>query len=68
MWTKDDLKLVLKLWESKTTDEIAAELGVVPQMIHYVAKQIRLVDPKALPKKHRIGELQALIRDVFAKK
>jgi len=66
-WTKDDISKVLKLWNSKTGEEICDELRIAPAQLYYIAKQIRVVSPKALPKKHRVGILHNLIRDALGK-
>jgi len=66
-WTKEDIKLVLRLWEETTTEELAEKLGVSHATVYYIAKEIRKVNPKLIPKKSRKGVLQGLIREVLAK-
>lgn len=64
MWTKDELKVVLTQWNSKTTAQLAEELGVNTQQIMYIAAQARKLGYD-LPKKHKAGVIQNLLREVI---
>jgi hypothetical protein len=64
MWTREEIRKVLKLWESRDTHQIAHELGVQPAQVSYIAGEIRKVNPKFCPKKNRAGYLRSLILDV----
>lgn len=65
LWTKNDFKVIMQLWETKTTSQIAEELGRSQSNISAVAQQLRKhgVD---LPKKKKPGYLGLLIQDFMA--
>ena len=63
-YTAQDIRAVVRLWESKTTDEIAAELGRSKQSVGYIANAIRKAGHR-LPRKHKIGSLQNLIKETL---
>jgi hypothetical protein len=60
-WTKDEIKKLAKVWESKTMDELAEEFGVERTQLSYIVGEVRKEYPKLLTKKHSIGKLRALI-------
>lgn len=64
MWTKDELKKVLKMWDSKTTEEIAEELGVKKVQVQGIANKFRKLGVK-LAKKHRVGYMNNLMKEVI---
>lgn len=63
-FTKDQIREVMNLWETKSTDEIAEKLGLNKGAISYLANVIRK-EGYRLPKKHKIGILRALVKDVI---
>jgi hypothetical protein len=65
LWTKEEIKTVLKLWGENTTDQIAQQLGRKKDQISYIANQIRRAGHK-LPKKRTIGRLQGMIKEVVS--
>lgn len=64
LWTKDELKQLVRLWDDKTTDELAEEFGVQKHSIYYIAKEFRKHGYK-LPKKHHVGKTGSLIQEVI---
>jgi len=64
-WTKDEIKKLAKVWESKTMDELAEEFGLNKTQVSYMAGEVRKIFPKLLTKKNRRGEMQALIREAL---
>lgn len=65
LWTKDEIKQVINLWESKTCGEIADELGVKAFAVMAMARKIRLAG-YPLPKKWKGGYLNTLVKEVVA--
>lgn len=65
MWTKDDLKKVLQLWESNTKEEIAAEIGVTELQLYHAVGQLRKAGFN-IPKKHKKGQLRNLLEELAA--
>lgn len=63
MFTKEEIKQILNLWESKTTDEIAAILNRPWQSIAYMATQMRKYGFK-MPLKHRKHTINNLLQEV----
>lgn len=63
MWTKDELKKIMKTWESSTIEEIAEEIGVKKHNIQGVVSKLRKHGAK-LPFKHRVGYLDSLVKEV----
>jgi len=66
MWTKEEINTVLNLWETDSKEEIAVKLGRNINSINNMANQIRAIDKRALPRKHRKGQVGSLIREVLA--
>ena len=62
LWTKDELKQVIRLWDSKTKMELAAEIGVTKENLNYIATQLRNAGVK-LARKSTRGYLQGLIHE-----
>lgn len=62
-WTKSELKSVIKLWDSKTTEELAQNIGVARPMINAIATKLRKAGVK-LTRKSRKGYLDSLIKEV----
>ncbi len=64
-YTKEHIKGIIKLWENNSVDEIANKLGITPQAVVYLAKQIR-EEGYNLPKKHIVGKTRSLIKSVLS--
>ena len=60
-WTKDEIKMLGKLWTSQSSQEIADKMGLRKEQVSYMANEIRKVYPKLIPKKHREGYMRNLI-------
>ena len=65
MWTKDKIKTVLQLWESKTKEELSDELACGTQHIDYIAHRIRKCG-YSLTKKTQRETLDKLIQESIA--
>ena len=63
-WTSAEIKQIVQLWESKTTKEIAEDLGRSVAVIQAVATRIRKAG-YPLMRKNRAGELQNLIKETL---
>lgn len=57
---------MITLWKSQTTEEICNELKITDNQFSYIANRIRKVDKNILPKKHKHGTTDNLIREVIA--
>jgi transposase len=64
-FTKDEIKAVITLWEDKSTNEIAEELGRRTSSICYIANAIRK-EGYTLSKKTKRGTMNLLIKEVIA--
>jgi len=64
MWTKQDIMKVIDIWDSKSTDDIAKELGVSKKQITALAYRIRKVYP--LQRKRNNGTLRLLIEETVS--
>lgn len=62
LWTKGEFKTILSLWETKTTEEIAQDLGRHPSAITAIAAKLRKAGAN-LPKKRRNGYLDSLVSE-----
>lgn len=65
MWTKSEFAVVLKLWNTHSTEEIAIKLGRNKSAVTSIAKILRDAGCD-IPKKHRTGYLKNLALE-FAK-
>lgn len=65
MWTKEEIRTVLELWQDSSVADIAAEIGVDPARVVYIAQQIRRAGYE-LPKKHIKGRTMSMVEDVIA--
>ncbi len=63
MWTKENVKALLALWDTKTMLEIANELGLEQKQVNYMASNLR---KKGFPlaQKRTTGKLQTLLDEV----
>ncbi len=65
MWTKEDFKDLLGLWENATVNEMADRFDVSTATIYSIAKKFRALG-YPLTKKRRNGTMDLLIREVIA--
>lgn len=63
MWTKENVKKLLEIWESKTIVEVAVETGLSYKQVNYMAQALRNKGFK-LSKKRIAGKLQSLLDEV----
>jgi hypothetical protein len=63
-FTKDEIRKVIKIWESKTLTEIAEEIDRSTASVNYISNQIRKAGYK-LPKKQPLHSVQNLIKEVI---
>lgn len=63
MWTKDDVRLIYKLWTSKTTAEICDEMKITNMQLNYIIIQMRKAGID-VPKKHKKGHLNNLLYEM----
>lgn len=64
-WTREQIISVKQLWQTKSGEEVAAEMGVTMQQLQHIATQMRKAGVM-LPKKRKIGQLQGLIKELMA--
>lgn len=64
MLTHNDITKVLKLWDNKTTAEIALEIGKPQNTVTYIAMQIRKAGYK-LPRKRTGGQTMLMVKEVL---
>lgn len=64
LWTGNEIKMVVKLWESKTTADLAEELGRPVQSVQALATKIRKAG-YPLKRKMMRGTLQSLIKETL---
>lgn len=62
-WTKDNLRKLLSLWETKTPDEIAIKLGTDRKKINYMAYELRKAGFN-IPTKRTNGQLKKMILEL----
>lgn len=65
MWTKDDIKTVLKLWDTENSDYICKKLDISYMQLQYITKEIRKAGIP-IAKKHSKGNLQGLLKEIKA--
>lgn len=65
--TKDIIRKLIDLWETKSTRDIAEELGVELGRVSYLATQIRK-EGYDLPRKYIRGVTRKLIKEVLAER
>lgn len=64
MWTKEEIKKLVKMWDDKTKEELAEELGLNEVQIGSMARRIRLLG-YPLTKKNKSGYLENVINECF---
>lgn len=63
-FTKQEIKAIIKLWETKTTQEIAAEINRSTGSVQYMANVIRK-SGYHLPRKSQKGTIRLLVKEVL---
>ena|SRR3990167_7063684 len=63
MWTKNDIKLIHKLWTNKTTEEVCKEMNLTKIQVQYMVRQMRKAGID-MPKKHRSGHVMNLLYEL----
>ena len=64
--TPAEIVKIVELWETKSIDEIAEELDVVPNTIRKMAETIRKVEPdKCPPKPNRRRKREDVVREAL---
>ena len=64
MWTKDEVKKMIDLWESKTVEELCVELNRVPSSVITMAKQIREAGYH-LSKKRKVSVKRLMVEETL---
>lgn len=65
MYTKEELRLIIEMWNEHSIDEIASKVKVKKTSISSIAKKLR-VNGFPLHKKHRNGVMDGLIKELKA--
>ncbi len=65
MWTKDNIKQVINLWDTHTSSQLCEKLGCRAFQLQHIAKNLRR-NGVVLPKKHTRGKIDSLIKEVIA--
>lgn len=65
MWTKDEIRTLVEIWESSTLEEISEKMGVDIPRIKALAARLRKFG-WPLAQKHKRGVSGNLIREVAA--
>lgn len=64
-FTKDEIRIILKTWESKTIKELSEELGRSTTSISYIANRVRKAGFH-LPKKRINDTVDSMVKEVLA--
>jgi biotin operon repressor len=64
MWTKDEIKKLVSLWEDCTKEEVADELNMSITQLSSMVRRIRLAGYH-LTKKSNRGDIHLLIDEAF---
>lgn len=64
MWTKEEIKKFVQIWDSKTLDELVEEMGLTRSQLISMAYYIRKAGYK-LPRKRKNGYLLSLIKEAL---
>lgn len=62
-WTKEEMKVLISIWDKKTLDEICKELNLRRIQVSYMANQMRKCGI-GLVKKKKLGITNMLIDEV----
>jgi DNA-binding MarR family transcriptional regulator len=65
MWTKQEIKEVIKLWESSNLNDISEHLNLTISQVQSMAKQIRKAGFN-LPKKSKVSTAQKMVKEVLS--
>ena len=65
MYTKEEVRKVQALWNTKTASEICKELGVDKSQLGYLVAQMKKAG-MILSRKHITGSLNTLIKEIIA--
>jgi len=65
MWTKDELKQVVELWDKISAKDLCIKLNVKYQQLTYIVKEMRKAG-LILNKKHINGHVQSLIKEMMS--
>lgn len=65
LWTKSEIKKLIDMWETKTTEEIAKEIKIKLSQVVYMASRIRQENPLVIENKMRRGITSNLIKEVL---
>lgn len=65
LWTKESIRKVMALWETKTMSELASELGVEKKHVAYLIGQLRKRGVN-VSKKWKKGIISSLIDEIKA--
>jgi len=65
MWTKDEIKQIIEMWEKYTVQEMMKKLNLREDQVHYMAAALRKAG-FVLPRKHRNGNLSNLIQEIHS--
>ena len=64
LFTKDEIKKIINLWEDKTVEELAEELSRAVSSICYIARRVRK-NGYPLSQKRKNGTLDLMIKEVI---
>lgn len=65
LWTKNDIRKLIDLWESKTIAELAEEIGCKESAVAFMAYQLRKEGFTLSRRKRQVGITRKLIKDVI---
>lgn len=66
MWTKNEIRTLMSLWDTKSPDDIAESLRITKTQVMYMVGMIRKVNPTALTRKRKNAYLNTMINEVLA--
>lgn len=64
IWTKDQIKTIIKLWDTETPESLADELGVHKDQLMYMVHLIRVKGLKLI-RKRRNGTMSLLVEEAI---
>lgn len=64
MWTKENIKTLMKLWEAETVEGIGEKMNLNKTQVQYMANNIRKMG-YPLAKKHNISQTKALVEETM---
>lgn len=66
MWTKDEIRTVVTLWESNTVESICEAMNITSFQLHYIAKKLRDNGIK-LTRKRKRSNVDLIIKELVDK-